>query len=1056
MKIALRSLSFLAALWAFWFLPHSLKAQGILPSQWTYGPITSAQALGYSTDGKLLAVGGDGGVQIWTVSPKSFVTCLPTQAGEVYSAAFSPDGHTLAIGGSVSPYGDGGPVIELWNVNTHKFIRSIFSQASIVYSVSFSADGKLLADGGWSPSKLEVWNVANGQQVASLPTGLNTVSCVKFAPTGAVLAAGGYTGTNGLEIWDTSNAKLLHSLKTAATEVNSVSFSPDGKSLVAGGFEFTTTQFNDGTAEVWDIASGNLNNSLQTGSTNVQCVAYSPDGRSIAVTSSPPLSATNTLGVWDSSSFKLVSTLESNPQGIAGVVAFSPDGKSLTAFGQLYIGYNYSDFYTAVVTWDLAKGNQTAGFSPAPYNSSSSVSFSPNGKSIALGGYQVNPSSVGGWIGLWNATAQKLQSSFNSSSTNSITSVSISPDGLYLADVSGTPRIGTVLEIWNIATGKLIASNPIYGPGGITTVEFSPVGDILAAGTGSSDVQIWNASTGKPLQTIVSSAGEGVNSLAFSPDGTEIVICGSMQLDGYQIGVLQLWDVSTGQLVSSLNTGLYSLNTVVFGHDGKMIADSGLRYVPSLNEVFPVVELWSSADVQSPTYLSFSDASNPIGTLAFTPDDKTLLAVVSQGIQAFDTASGDQLANFDIGPVSQISLSPKGDQLAYTLNSVLAVADIPSFGSSQIASVSFNPADVPGGTESTGTVNLARAAPAGGLEINLSTNSPAATVLPSITVPGGATKASFSISTLGVNNRTAVSITAEAGTKKKSATLTIEPPTLASIEMLDPSIAGGTYCLANVSLTGPAGPSGVVVSFKSSSSSASVPVAATIDGGQTSTIITINTSAVQSLTKATVTATLGSVSKSAILTITPSTLSKLIFNSYELPGGTPTTGTVYCDGLAPPNGLTVHLASSAVFVSVPSSVTIAAGTSLVQFTINTTPVAKNQAASVTASFGQVSKVSKLTVDRPELGTLTLNPSSLQGGQTSIGTITIQSPAPATGLAISLSTNNTFATVPATITIPSGKTSATFLIQTTAVPSTTGATIRATLGAKSVSTVLSIS
>ena len=71
-----------------------------------------------------------------------------------------------------------------------------------------------------------------------------------------------------------------------------------------------------------------------------------------------------------------------------------------------------------------------------------------------------------------------------------------------------------------------------------------------------------------------------------------------------------------------------------------------------------------------------------------------------------------------------------------------------------------------------------------------------------------------------------------------------------------------------------------------------------------------------------------------------------------------------------------------------------------------------------------------------LSSLVVNPQTVIAGTPSQGTITLSGPAPAGGLVVSLTSSATNrATVPPTVTIPAGSTSATFPIQT--VPAQTG-------------------
>jgi len=80
---------------------------------------------------------------------------------------------------------------------------------------------------------------------------------------------------------------------------------------------------------------------------------------------------------------------------------------------------------------------------------------------------------------------------------------------------------------------------------------------------------------------------------------------------------------------------------------------------------------------------------------------------------------------------------------------------------------------------------------------------------------------------------------------------------------------------------------------------------------------------------------------------------------------------------------------------------------------------------------------------PPLQTPTFSPASVRGGTSSTGTVALAGPAPAGGAVISLlNSNPSVATVPATVTIPQGQTSAIFPVTTTAVAATTYVSINA--------------
>ena len=92
-----------------------------------------------------------------------------------------------------------------------------------------------------------------------------------------------------------------------------------------------------------------------------------------------------------------------------------------------------------------------------------------------------------------------------------------------------------------------------------------------------------------------------------------------------------------------------------------------------------------------------------------------------------------------------------------TPNSVTLAGCTPSSTTSSstpaLSKVTVNPTDVIGGDVSTGTVMLTAAAPAGGVQVALTSDDTAAATVPaSVTVPAGATSASFPITTYVVGN----------------------------------------------------------------------------------------------------------------------------------------------------------------------------------------------------------------------------------------------------------------------------------------------------------------
>jgi hypothetical protein len=190
-------------------------------------------------------------------------------------------------------------------------------------------------------------------------------------------------------------------------------------------------------------------------------------------------------------------------------------------------------------------------------------------------------------------------------------------------------------------------------------------------------------------------------------------------------------------------------------------------------------------------------------------------------------------------------------------------------------------------------------------------------------------------------------------------------------------------------------------------------------------------------------------------------LSSLALNPTNVIGGTQSsTGTVTLSGPAPAGGAQILLSSNNSAARVPSSVTVPGGTTSVNFTINTSAVTASTPVTISASYGGVTRTATLTVTPsplPTLSSLTLSPSSVTGGNSSTGTVRLSGPAPVGGAQIMLSSSDPgTASVPSSVTVPAGATSATFTVNTSIVLSSTSVTISALYGGNTRTATLTVS
>jgi hypothetical protein len=159
-------------------------------------------------------------------------------------------------------------------------------------------------------------------------------------------------------------------------------------------------------------------------------------------------------------------------------------------------------------------------------------------------------------------------------------------------------------------------------------------------------------------------------------------------------------------------------------------------------------------------------------------------------------------------------------------------------------------------------------------------------------------------------------------------------------------------------------------------------------------------------------------------------------------GGQTASGTVILTAAAPTEGIVVDLAAGDPAVTLPATVTVAAGSTSASFTLNTSPVATTATAMITAGYNGVSQSTALAVKPPVLSSLGLIPTTVPGGTTSTGTVRLNANAPFGGIVVTISSSRPGrAVVPPTVTVSAGGNSAAFAVNTTA-----GAKVSATISA----------
>jgi WD40 repeat protein len=209
------------------------------------------------------------------VSDQKTVATL-TNEFPVGSLAFSPDGRTLIVGGSMWHFleGDrdrGG--LQFWDLPSQQATGTIPGTASNIIAIALSANGSLLATGERSGS-VSLWDAQTRQLLRRFESQSGgQLNSLAFSPTEPLLAACDPNGIIGLYNTTTMEA-LSPPLKAHTWRVMGLAFSPDGRTLASAG--------DGGGVILWDVASRQVALRLK-GHVGTGCgVAFSRDGNFLA------------------------------------------------------------------------------------------------------------------------------------------------------------------------------------------------------------------------------------------------------------------------------------------------------------------------------------------------------------------------------------------------------------------------------------------------------------------------------------------------------------------------------------------------------------------------------------------------------------------------------------------------------------------------------------------------------------------------------------------------------------------------------------------------------
>jgi RNA polymerase sigma factor (sigma-70 family) len=482
------------------------------------------------------------------------------------------------------------------------------------------------------------------------------VSSVGFLSGGKALFTVAQDGT--VRTWDVASGKELRRFSISGPPaaappggfgavvmvgrgVMHLGFAAAFQAVVSADGALLVSQGQDGTIRIWETATGKELRRIDLPATPVAELALSPGGKQLAVRAFG-----GTIRLWDTATGREVRTLGKKadpPAAGAGAVAvagvpfvpgpsmsFSPDGKTLA-----FAGPDPEDPKSGAVVkiWDTATGRKLRRIADPDAAALVAVPrFAPDGKALAWaksdGTIRVIELATGKEFHVLKCPGEKPRGFL-------MMNFAFSPDSKTL--VAQSP-LDSELLVWDTATGKELRRfrRPAnrFGLAGATSglLAVSPDGRLLAVGSGDHAVHLLDAATGKELG---GTAGHrsAVVSVRHAPDGKTVTTTS-------EDGTIRGWDALTGEELRRVTLAEGS-NAYALSADGRMLA------VAQTDGAIHLRDVGTNKELQT------IDARNGgVASLAFAPDGKTLAVYGTTNkevvIWLHDTRTGKELRRIPI------------------------------------------------------------------------------------------------------------------------------------------------------------------------------------------------------------------------------------------------------------------------------------------------------------------------------------------------------------------------------------------------------------------------
>lgn len=604
----------------------------------TAGPILTVghpSAIAWRPDGRYLAAAYKDHLCVWdlhdTDHPRQ-VTLATADTGWVFSAAFSPDGRTLAVG---AEHGR----IWLWDLSEPRSPRPIVTSGGgnlRVDSVSFAADGRTLA-AAVSDGSLRLWDTTNPHAPQQRKVIKNAkVLSAQFSPHGPLLAGGTAAGT--IRSWNVSN--MDHPRPHSETDpfgqkssVTSVAFNQDGTVLAAAS--------RDGDSMWFDVQDGSIRRdgrNFSAGSSSGDLsIAYRPDGRGLAI------------GGLDGS----VRLLQAPPSSVPGTTdAYgSVDGQSFDPRGH-FLATTTGD---RTHIWRLGSPGSLPKEVAAPPKPWTKARFLQGREAL------ISQSSDGSSLKLWDYRDGALHpgQEFQSLRPNSPFLFTVNSDSTLLALADSTRRAVDLWDITHLDRPQRLSSVPNPEDGGMIrpTIAFCGGSTVLAI-LSTRGTQLWNLSNLRHPEP--GSHIDEVPQGATFEGGTRIIVTDASDGGTSQAGVWAISANATAHRLGTVDTAAYAYASGLRLISSRLLAGISASNRPAL---------WSLTHLDVPIALP-----GPATRMQNLDTNGTLLAAWGEGAAGLWRLSKSSsapsaaellaLTNDGSFNLTVQEISPRGDVLA--------------------------------------------------------------------------------------------------------------------------------------------------------------------------------------------------------------------------------------------------------------------------------------------------------------------------------------------------------------------------------------------------------